>query len=169
MYIVTKSENMQENYDESTFVTYLMLIPCFGLLGMTIVFEVYQLKEKKMDYLRFWNGVDWCGLLTSIFFNIVVLFRADMNFETLRNIAAIASFCLMLKVYDWFRVFEEMAFYIGLIQQTLVDICYFIILLIVGFAALGIPVMFIQLNLDKASGEDHEFFWSGLITKAFYG
>lgn len=86
--------------------------------------------------------------MTSLFFNIVVLFRADMNFETLRNIAAIASFGLMLKVYDWFRVFEKMAFYMGLLQQTLVDICYFMILLIVGFAALGIPVMFLQLNLD---------------------
>ena len=38
--------------------------------------------------------------------------------ETLRPVASVASCALLVKVFDWLRLFESTAFYIKLMQET---------------------------------------------------
>lgn len=45
-----------------------------------------------------------------------------MSDETLRIVAAITSCSLMIKLYDWLRLFDGTSFYILLIAETMKDI-----------------------------------------------
>jgi len=70
--------------------------------------------------------------------------------ERLRPVASIASCALLLKVFDWLRLFEPTAFYILLMQETIRDIRWFLILILTALATFGVPMIILNLN----SGED---------------
>ena len=68
--------------------------------------------------------------------------------ELLRPMAAIASCTLIIKMFDWLRLFEKTAFYILLLGQTISDVSYFLILLLTALMMFGVPM--IMLNLNRA-------------------
>lgn len=58
-----------------------------------------------------------------------IMFDEDnglMSLQLLRATAAMTSCILIIKIFDWFRLFEETAFYIRLLFVTLEDIGYFL-------------------------------------------
>ena len=63
--------------------------------------------------------------------------------------AAIASCTLMLKVFDWLRLFEKTAFYILLVEVTLKDVSSFLILLVTALMMFGVPMVMLNLNRDN--------------------
>ena len=63
--------------------------------------------------------------------------------------AAIASCTLMLKVFDWLRLFEKTAFYILLVEETLKDVSSFLILLVTALMMFGVPMVMLNLNRDN--------------------
>ena len=63
--------------------------------------------------------------------------------------AAIASSCLMIKFYDWLRLFESTAFYITLIEYTLKDIKPFMLLFLICMMIFGIPLVMLELNRSE--------------------
>lgn len=63
-----------------------------------------------------------------------------MSMDHLRGIASVASCAIMLKMFDWLRLFEGTAFYILLIEKTIADIKSFMILMVIILAVFGIPV-----------------------------
>lgn len=79
-------------------------------------------------------------------------------FEVLRVMAAFGSCFTLLKLFDWLRLFEETAFYVLLVQETIKDIKYFILLLITTLMMFGVPL----LMLDANSADDKE-----LIDKSY--
>lgn len=70
--------------------------------------------------------------------------------ETHRSLAALASFALCFKIFDWLRLFEKTAFLVLLLIQTLVDISDFMILIAISLIMFGIPMTI----LDDNRGED---------------
>ena len=68
--------------------------------------------------------------------------------EWLRIMAAISTSCLLAKVFDWLRLFEQTAFYILLINETLKDIGSFLILLVVALMMFGVPMIMLNLNRE---------------------
>ena len=62
--------------------------------------------------------------------------------------AAIATCCLLAKVYDWLRLFKQTAFYILLINETLKDTGSFLILLFVALMMFGVPMIMLNLNRE---------------------
>ena len=68
------------------------------------------------------------------------------DIETLRAIASVASCFLMLKLFDWLRVFEPTAFYVLLMLETIKDTRVFIILIIFALMMFGIPLSILNSN-----------------------
>lgn len=54
----------------------------------------------------------------------------------------------MVKLFDWLRLFEDTAFYILLVSETMSDIKAFMILLVIAMLMFGLPMMMLSLNTD---------------------
>ena len=65
--------------------------------------------------------------------------------------AALATFCICLKFFDWLRLFDRTSFYINLIGMTLKEIGFFLILFIASFLRFGLPLMILNINSEKGS------------------
>ena len=118
-----------------------------------VYLEIKQITalEKRLDYFkRFWNWNDIVGLsLTLIVLISSVTYEPLLPIDNLRLMAAIASCSLMIKVFDWLRLFEKTAFYILLVSETFVDISAFMILLAVALLMFGVPLIMLNLNRSK--------------------
>ena len=96
------------------------------LLPWMIGTEVIQfIAEKKSSYLySAWNLVDLVTLPLTTFLTINSLIGwfverswVDMKFvQTMRILAALDSFLLVLKMFDWMRLFDSTAFYVELLK-----------------------------------------------------
>lgn len=75
-----------------------------------------------------------------------------IEIEAMRVVAAFASCLTLLKFLDWFRLFEETAFYVHLVSVTLHDIKYFLVLLVTTLMMFGIPLLMLDGN-SAAGGE----------------
>ena len=86
---------------------------------------------------------------------ILVIFIMSTEFWISRDIivvvAALCSFSMMLKLLDWMRLFNETSFYILLIRQTMSDVGYFVLLIVISLMLFGIPIVMLNMNRD----EDH--------------
>lgn len=65
--------------------------------------------------------------------------------------ASLASCLLIMKFYDWLRLFEDTSFFILLIEKTFSDIKWFLILFAVALIAFGVPMSMLELNRDENS------------------
>ena len=77
------------------------------------------------------------------------VFNQDNTFfkvSWIRAIAAATCLLLILKLFDWCRLFDETAFFITLIIKTLKDIGSFIQLMFLAVFCFGVPLMILQLN-----------------------
>ena len=95
------------------------------------------------------------GLLLTLFVIICGVNEPDslVGKESLRVVSAFASFCILLKTFDWLRLFEGTAFYVQLVQATLADIAAFMILLTFSLFIFGTPMGFLTLNSIGAENE----------------
>ena len=133
--------------------------------------ELFQFAyaERKMDYIcSGWNWVDFFGLM----FTLTIAFHTLLEMtlipiESLRILAAVASLFLLMKVYDWLRLFENTAFYVLLLQETLNDLKWFLVLLGVAFLMFGLPMSMLSLNRSDEDSrliqERFEFWFIDLI------
>ena len=76
--------------------------------------------------------------------------ESSFNLANLRATAAITCCILLIKIFDWYRLFEDTAFYIRLLFVTLEDIGYFLKLIILAMISFGVPLIMLSLN----SGDD---------------
>lgn len=97
-----------------------------------ILVELKQIVEAKFLYFTsFWNNVYLFSKCFAIF--IVVEHGCKTNnisHETIIQLASFQTVILWLMVFYWVRVFPELAFYVKMITETMVDIFYFMIMLI---------------------------------------
>ena len=109
--------------------------------------QIVGLKNKCDYFTDMWNINDFVSLVFTL---IIVLTSVEHEplilIEHLRAMAAVASCTLMIKVFDWLRLFENTAFYILLVQETMKDIKAFLILLLTTLMMFGIPMVMLDLN-----------------------
>ena len=86
--------------------------------------------------------------MTLVFFlSVVTLFGVDsITLDTLRVLAAFATFITLTRLIDWMRLFEPTAFYVLLITETLRDVKEFMLLLLITFLMFGVPVLMLDMN-----------------------
>ena len=63
--------------------------------------------------------------------------------------SAIASFSMLLKAFDWMRLFDLTSFYVLLILQTIKDISAFLLLLIMSLVMFGVPMIILNMNRSE--------------------
>ena len=65
--------------------------------------------------------------------------------------AAIASAALLVKFYDWMRLFKRTAFYVQLLTTTFKKIQWFMLLLATAILVIGLPMSMLSLGRDDES------------------
>lgn len=63
-----------------------------------------------------------------------------IDLEVLQVMGAVSSGLLMVQFYNWLRLFDNTAFYVRLITQTMHRIRYFLLLFVVALALFGLPL-----------------------------
>jgi len=119
-----------------------------------IFLELRSMKAEGCEYLKKgWNYVDMTGLS----FVLLVFLTTSFSNEVIspgvvRNMAAFGSCFTLLKFLDWLRLFEETAFYVLLVQETLSDIKPFMLVLFTTLMMFGAPLL--MLNHSSAPDAD---------------
>ena len=133
-----------------------ILTSLLSLLQMRVEYISLRGFENKIDYINTMNINDMVMLSTM---NILILEFAYVELsDSLEQIplwhkvsmSALTTFCLTFKLYDWFRLFQETAFFIQLITQTLREIVSFMILLLTALFIFGLPIY--MLNFYRYEG-----------------
>jgi len=105
---------------------------------------------------------DFISLSFTLIIVLTSVFRHTLlPIDLLRPMAAIASMTLMVKVFDWLRLFEKTAFYILLVEETMKDVSSFLILLVTALMMFGVPMVMLNLNrtADNSIVDDPFGFW----------
>ena len=106
--------------------------------------------------------VDLIGFSSILLILFITFFRLDwISTSNLRVIAAFASCIVLLKLFDWLRLFEDVAFYVLLVEETIYDIRHFVMLLLTTLMMFGVPLIMLQPNGDvgKDLVEDTFGYW----------
>lgn len=82
---------------------------------------------------------------------MVVVFQsypalAFISVSSLRAFASFASCLLIVKLYDWLRLFENTASYVLLTEVTIQDIQVFMILIVFSLMMFGVPLVVLDLS-----------------------
>ena len=137
-----------------------ILIKTFGSFSVLLLLDAVRLEykqlmsmESKLDYFKeIFNLIDITGILLTFTIILSTLFeQAWLDEQNLRIMAAFSSCSLMIKFYDWLRLFESTSFFILLIERTLNDILFFMILFTVAILAFGLPMSMLDLNRAEGS------------------
>ena len=100
-------------------VNKLLGLVALPLLALSLWIEYRQLMSEKRKITYFTSAYKWIDIvglvltLTVIFLTLCEI--KWLSFESMRTMASLACCCLMIKFYDWLRLFESTAFYILLI------------------------------------------------------
>ena len=125
-------------------------ILAFPLLIYFIWIEFNQVmsKKRKSEYFQeLFNWIDITGVSLTLAIYIVTMSDQEwISFEQMRIMAAIASLALLFKIFDWLRLFEDTAFYILLIENTLNDVMGFLAIFFLALITIGMPMHFLDLN-----------------------
>ena len=101
--------------------------------------------------MSLWDINDLIHILIVLIMHFAHIFGVDKIGLNLSSIlAAFGGFSLIIKFYEWLRIFEMPSFYIYLIGQTIKEIMIFIVLYITSLFLFGVPM----LMLDFYSFED---------------
>ena len=74
-------------------------------------------------FTEMFNWIDMAGLFLTLFIVIMTILELEwVSFQQLRVMAAFASCFIMIKFFDWLRLFAGTSFYILLIEHTLKDV-----------------------------------------------
>ena len=108
----------------------------------------FFLQEQKLEYFKLpMNYSDIAGLLLTVLVTLHCLLGLTMvDLQELRTISALAILLLVVKIYDWLRLFETTAFYVQLLWATLTKIVPFMILFVVALLLFGLPLAMLNQN-----------------------
>jgi len=56
---------------------------------------------------------------------------------------------MLLKAFDWMRLFDLTSFYVLLILQTIKDIAAFLLLLLMSLVLFGVPMIILNMNRSE--------------------
>eukprot|EP00353_Schmidingerella_taraikaensis_P012617 CAMPEP_0185586908 /NCGR_PEP_ID=MMETSP0434-20130131/46624_1 /TAXON_ID=626734 ORGANISM="Favella taraikaensis, Strain Fe Narragansett Bay" /NCGR_SAMPLE_ID=MMETSP0434 /ASSEMBLY_ACC=CAM_ASM_000379 /LENGTH=186 /DNA_ID=CAMNT_0028208379 /DNA_START=145 /DNA_END=702 /DNA_ORIENTATION=+ len=145
-------EEIHSVYEDRHSAKYVFLkvkgVTTILLLGYAVYTEYWQIKARRRKYFKsFWNWVDLVNLSLTFLITIVTLLEVDwVSIESLRILAAFASCLLFVNIYDWLRLFESTAFYVTLVQETLQEARWFMLLVLVALVVFGMPMSMLALN-----------------------
>ena len=76
----------------------------------------------------------------------MIAVQAGATTNLLTVLGAFSSFTILLKAFDWMRLFDESSFYILLLKETIGDIKYFMILFMLSLFMFGVPLALLSIS-----------------------
>ena len=121
--------------------------------------------SKSSEYFcKWWNMLDLVSLGSSTFISVNVSLRVDyISIEALRAVAAVASFTLLFKLYDWMRLYKVTAFITRLLFQSIQQMKYFMGMLVISLFAFGVPMLLLSFNGETGHGEDDDLLFAAFL------
>ena len=107
-------------------------------------------KKEKLEYFtELFNWIDLTGLFLTLIIILITIFELDwVANEKLIVLSAIATGFVLIKIFDWLRLFQGTSFYILLIEYTLRDVSQFLIILFLALLTFGMPLHIMDLSRE---------------------
>ena len=146
-----------EEFDPDAEQSSLLIEKFVSLLfiGYQIFQEViaFSAADSFWDHFSSWwnfNDLFWMALSPVIIFACT---SDEFWFqrEKLVTMSALVAFSMMMKLFDWMRLFSNTAHYITLIKETLRDSWSFLIILFANLMLFGVPMSIINFNRNEES------------------
>jgi len=122
-------------------------------------FEIVSIARDGFSYFTdIYNYFDWVAFTLNFYVVFSVIFENRSEEEelseeellasrtTLNSLSALLAFLMWVKSFYWMRLFSSTSFYIRLIQETLYDIRYFMILFVFILMTFGNALMIMAQN-----------------------
>ena len=159
-YTALKYEDSEEAFDLNGFKIYALGDVCIVLIAYNFTLELIQLFHRSVldSYFNLWNVMDMLGLISTIFVTVHIFLKLDyIDIDALRVVAAVASWALLWKNYDWMRLYSETAFFVELLFRSIEEMKYFIGMLMISLFAFGVPMLLISFNWEDEGRDSHMF------------
>lgn len=107
--------------------------------------------DLKEHFSSLYNIFDILQLMSTLWITIANLPEGGSSARnTHRVVISFSLFIIWFKLFDWLRLWEDTAFYIKLISQTISDIGVFSIIFVIGLAMFGSGMFLLQNNMDQS-------------------
>lgn len=113
-------------------LNFVLIIVLFFIIKQEI-YEYKQDKKISVSYYTFWNNVDIIYIiLNSIFImiNLFFAFEIILNYSYIRILHSFCIFISFFRMFSFFRIEKEAAFFIEIVQQVVKDMKWFFILML---------------------------------------
>lgn len=118
-------------------------------------------------FTDFWNQIIWANYTLAMVVVIYHGMKLEIELNSLIQLCSIAICLNWMMLYYWLRLFPQLAFYVTMIYETLVDISWFMISFLMCVAAFTNATY--VLNLMKTdSGEDSDLLWNTAFGVDFF-
>lgn len=116
-----------------------------------------------------YNLIDIYCFGSSLWIVVVSVFQIEIpSLEAQRVIAAFALLFMWIKVLDWLRLFQETAFFIRLITETIYDIRWFILIFFCALSSFGCSLYMLQFNVPQGQNDVLPEVFGQFIIDVFY-
>lgn len=148
IYMIYMLDDTDDLTDADILVKIVLSLLILLLWTRQVYFEIIQLyNDGFVDYFRsLWNYNDIANYSLTAFVIVVNSFFKDdlIEMDLLRAIAAVTIALVILKCFDWLRLFEKTAFYVLLMRRTFGDMIWFMLLILLTFFMLGLPMVLLN-------------------------
>ena len=124
------------------------LMICFGSL------EVKQMLVNGLEYFSdYWNCIDTVSILCNLtlissYSYTLIMENEQIDIRLIRTFGAFASFLMWVKIFYWMRLFSSLAYYVKLIQDTIIEMSNFILMVMIICLAFANYYYIVSLNLE---------------------
>lgn len=99
-----------------------------------------------------WNCIDIISLYSNFVFLLMLsccvwMEEEYFNINLMHTIGSFSCFFMWIKIFYWMRLFQSLAYYVKLIQQTITDIAGFMLMVVIILTSFGSYLYVSNLNL----------------------
>jgi len=148
---IVDGEPLESLLDKKYAFVYLFNLVCMSVLvafaSYFMINELRQFWQNKLDYLMsFWNYIDILPPI-GLYFSFFLFFVHIPGNEVMeREVQAITTFFMWLKVLYFMRIFQSFGYLIRMISTVIVDMRHFLLVLFIGVVAFGDTFLAISLG-----------------------
>jgi hypothetical protein len=130
----------------------LMKILIIVLSVYFIGIEIMQMMSSGWSYLHDkWNLLNFASYSFNLAILLVYISGTDYDTLNLAYASSFACFIMWGQVFYWMRLFEKTSFYVKMIIETMYDIRYFLIMLLVCVATFANAILILDLAQNRAA------------------
>ena len=140
------NDRLAEDFEREFFGAVTLILLAYQLYHKFITIKALTSYKEYFTSIMHLNDTFWLIITPMIVISSIPTETILFKTEDLRMMSALAVFSMMIKLLDWLRLFDQTAFYIFLIRQTLRDIFAFVLILMLSLSIFGVPMIILNMN-----------------------